>query len=639
MYKINPSYKNKNWKEDSRKRDKFVSSRDSRFNTSSRVYDVKCSLDWLLMKTKIRDEFIQAKCWPLVGPLPQPVQDVIRNTGLAIDNGISAWRVSHQAHLMDSRRYYDEMNTYLQGMNQHTQALVNLNQQRALHDQAIQAYPGVLAAYNARADVVAYNNYQAQLQTRAAWQAADALWQAAQVAVFVGVPPPNPGPDPGAPVVVAPPADGVPVMPGAFAGVAPDGVGSPPVPAMPPPPLPDQATEWVDVDGNPVNAAREILETLFNVEKPLIGNNIVINKINTAVSEVNAVYAAMIAKVVVGQNFADQFSASRAIFDLENKRDQAILEHEQSGDRIAARLEAGLVAYTKELKDYTEMQGSALKVFNTSMSAGMLSVIKNELKNLRFRAAWVKLNLHFATSVGGTENISDILSAITTAKFDHSIHTIAQHIEILQTLAEELEKAGEPPVTNNMMLEFILSSIERGSSKVFQKDVEDIRRRKLTLLDAQELFQSTASKHYNKVYKSPVFSGDDSTDRDSNGKRSHRESASAAEEEEQEEKPTKYKRQRSNKSEKDGAGAGAALAALTALTKTLSQFKVTNPSSKEKCGTCGRQHPTKNCWFTSVCGSCGQTGHVDLFCPKKTGKAPPANTKQVRMLPLFKAKV
>ena len=104
------------------------------------------------------------------------------------------------------------------------------------------------------------------------------------------------------------------------------------------------------------------------------------------------------------------------------------------------------------------------------------------------------MNSHYSTSAGGQQNVSDVNNLMNTAVFNPKSKTIAEHIEDMLTLANEVTLAHGAPLADGLILEYILSSMERSECTDYAEDLKDIRRRDVDLVEARRLFQKTESK-------------------------------------------------------------------------------------------------------------------------------------------------
>ena len=143
---------------------------------------------------------------------------------------------------------------------------------------------------------------------------------------------------------------------------------------------------------------------------------------------------------------------------------------------------------------------------------------------------------------------------------------------------------------DDMLLEYILSSIERSHCKDYAKDVEDTRRRGLSLAETEANLQRTFSQ--NEIHKAI------------------------------------------EKSKQRGPQSGdAAKRPKTSLAELNTAMRVLDVNANKKrsygkqqsesvCGHCKKPgHLTKECWRVQTCSKCGETGHIARFCPTSKGPA------------------
>ncbi len=183
-----------------------------------------------------------------------------------------------------------------------------------------------------------------------------------------------------------------------------------------------------------------------------------------------------------------------ALHNSQCERRKEIVRNDNTRETVLARLVSAVVQWEKDKLMHENKQAACLKVYNTSLGPSPLAVIRGELSTMSFRNAWAILNAHYATSVGGQQNVSDVLQLLNTAVFTPSQKTVHEHIEDMLTIANEVTVFGAVPLQDEVVLDYILNSLEKSACKDFEDDLKDIRRRELTLVDARRLFQKTESR-------------------------------------------------------------------------------------------------------------------------------------------------
>ena len=108
-------------------RDEVINFQGTRYTPP---FNCQSSLDWMVIRHKLREKFIENKCYSIVGPLPQPIQEVIRAAGIEYKNAMATYYVQMDVYRNDVRRYNNEMQAHLAAMNQHTQAMAAYNEPR-----------------------------------------------------------------------------------------------------------------------------------------------------------------------------------------------------------------------------------------------------------------------------------------------------------------------------------------------------------------------------------------------------------------------------------------------------------------------------------------------------------------------------
>lgn len=264
-----------------------------------------------------------------------------------------------------------------------------------------------------------------------------------------------------------------------------------------------------------------------------------------------------------------------AITKNDAERRKEILKVENDLDKVLEGLLAAVVRWDKDKALHEKKVASCLRVYNSVLGPGPLASIREDLANLRFRAAWIHLNEHYALTANGTQNMSQIAGLLNSAVFDPKHKSMHEHIEEMVLIGNEVTVYGGLAIPEELMREYVMVSIEKSNCDEFADDIKYARRHNSTLQELRDMLQITVSRlEINKSINSLKK------------KRDH-------DLEEQVRAAVENKMKASKKS-KTSAG------------KT---------SAGHKCSHCGKPHKDENCWTIAVCDSCKKTGHISRFCP------------------------
>jgi hypothetical protein len=298
-----------------------------------------------------------------------------------------------------------------------------------------------------------------------------------------------------------------------------------------------------------------------------------------------------------------------AILKNDAERRKEIYRIESSVHTVHRGLLLAVVQWDKDKALHEKKQASCLKVFNTSLGPGPLSVIHEELSNLRFRAAWVRLNDHFGLAGGGQQNTASIISLLNNSVYNPD-RSLSQHIEEMILIGAELPAFGGGHMPDELMREYVLASVEKSGHADLIADCQHARRMDLTLVQTRNVFQITISKE--ATAKSVA-------------------------------KALKRKNKDHDSLVADAEFAAAAAGLHISKNKKFKYGGVPGGNgqlSKDyKCKHCGRNHLETVCWLTQTCMKCGQVGHIGRRCPNSSAsEKTPTSTKTVSMGGVFAAK-
>jgi hypothetical protein len=348
-----------------------------------------------------------------------------------------------------------------------------------------------------------------------------------------------------------------------------------------------------------------VLEELFDTPRPIANEDAVTAFINQEILESLAVFTANSALLEAARiPAAPAVPTAEQVLNNETYQRALLNQRQDLGTRnfnirrnrpvILKRLMDAVVQYDKDKKIHAEKQSKCMKVFTTYLSESALSIVREELNEFRFRKAYTNLNKHFALSVGGTQNVSEIFAVLNAIVFKPNKCTLSQHIENMLVIANEVTLFGNR-LDDSMILNYILTSIENSKDRSFDEDCAHVRRFDLTLAQAITLFQKTESRlavkrevdHLNeKKIKSPRLQHALLTD---------------------EKSPSKRQR--------------------------VEIVPCTNPGCLKPKG-----HTTSQCWLSKPCPICDKPGHFVKDCPDKP-KRMDASPAKVSVTDVFAKKM
>jgi hypothetical protein len=279
---------------------------------------------------------------------------------------------------------------------------------------------------------------------------------------------------------------------------------------------------------------------------------------------------------------------------------------------IEKRLLTALERYEKLNDVHNKRKASCMKVFMHCLGAEPRSHIAAELDREMYRRAWNKLNARYHVQIGGTGSVKTILEKLSQSVFNPLQESIMEHIHDMKILAMQTQGAGGAGqgIQDDLLLTYILKSVERSREKEFMKDVDHITRFNMTLAQAEEIFQRTQALIDIKEKMDHIPRDRRVGDKNKRAFLSEVQAALSVLEREK------------SKNEK----------------KPQNMANWSEAKKKLKCGKCKLLgHLTINCWSDHVCQKCGKTGHIEGICKFKPVEGKDEGSK-VKIAELWKKK-
>jgi hypothetical protein len=117
-----------------------------------------------------------------------------------------------------------------------------------------------------------------------------------------------------------------------------------------------------------------------------------------------------------------------------------------------------------KLKDkHSTTQANCNKTFYSTFGVNIIASVQDLLHSNRYRAAWKFIVDKYAVNIGGQNNASAIMKELTNLRYDSNIG-MTRHINKLVMLLHQMETFGEPAVSNNMKMAYLVSSIKNSDN-------------------------------------------------------------------------------------------------------------------------------------------------------------------------------
>jgi hypothetical protein len=282
--------------------------------------------------------------------------------------------------------------------------------------------------------------------------------------------------------------------------------------------------------------------------------------------------------------------------DWENER----FKIESSEADVMHQLVSAVTHYDRLKKAHAETQCKCLKLFKEFLGPAPKSLIRSELLNGQYRAAYLTLYMHYNTGVGGVQSAINLIQMVQSVAWEPQRMSVLEHVEKMDTLIALANNQGAG-INDNTRTAYINGSLQKGNCKTYEKDLEEAKRGNRTL---QWLFQRlarTATNEAMRAKKSNKRNSYEFYNPDSDAEfvgYSHASTASSL----------------------SSGGAFDFKRLRHEIHAAIEERLSPGSFSSESCAKCGKKgDDAGSCWSDKTCTKCGIMGHIAGFCC--TGKA------------------
>lgn len=287
-----------------------------------------------------------------------------------------------------------------------------------------------------------------------------------------------------------------------------------------------------------------------------------------------------------------QHEGDQRKFDVRSEFDKKISSIEDSRSNLMDGYTRAHAVWKKGKQDFEDVRGQVLAVFSRIFAKSVVDQVAVELEDLKFRAAFGRLNTVYSLSTGGLDNVKSVLSMLTSKKFNPEVETLTTHIQQMRGWNAQLE--GDK-LADGLMLVYIMDSMSACTS--FKEDIEVVRRTSLTLTAAIGLFQATSSRLIVEM-EAETFA---------NQQLGQQDQAFVAQGGNKKKLENRKLNKQVKKKVRFALNAAAAIAAKPFLSK--------EEKKKLKCAVCQKMgHSKETCFSVVPCSICNQCGHAAWNC-------------------------
>jgi len=234
---------------------------------------------------------------------------------------------------------------------------------------------------------------------------------------------------------------------------------------------------------------------------------------------------------------------------------------------------------TQEEK-FQKKQSGAMKVFTRVFGGTVLSTVKDDLSEYRFKRSWFKINTQYTVAGSGQNNTTILKNELNTMSYDVNKKSFAALENELDILYDSLVQHGEPVPTDDSKLFDLCRILRTSPGNEFEFELNYVTMTKATYANARALLMAKAGS----IATTTMLVKQNGKGKGGNNGRKNDD--------------VEY------------------LARLQA-----SQAKGTKAArnANKVCTHCGKDgHNVNECFQLKECLNCGKIGHLAKWCTKRT---------------------
>ncbi len=351
---------------------------------------------------------------------------------------------------------------------------------------------------------------------------------------------------------------------------------------------------------NPANVANPPVETAFLEDEPteveMIDNQIQNNR-NSAVIHWQAI------SNLINTNAAGLAPAEIAKIQMINsqKELEALRTIDMTRTSLTSLFHTAHSSWQRNRDQHATRLAKCSRTFYTTFGPSIISCVQDMLHQNRFRRAWKYIIDKYAMNIGGQVNASVIMNKLTSSTYDRN-KGMTQHINTMTLWYQQMETFGEPPISDNMKLAYLVSSIKRSGCNDFD-----------SIINMHEMMNWTYGELTQQLYKkeSVIIVENKMNNKNNNNHNNQRtEQSNNTSHKNKKNKKLNKKNNDNQDSSDDNSHDEQANSVNTDKTATVG-----NSATLLICNYCNRTgHLRKNCYFLNPCLHCGKTGHCSHMC-------------------------
>ena len=239
---------------------------------------------------------------------------------------------------------------------------------------------------------------------------------------------------------------------------------------------------------NPANVANPPVETAFLQNEPteidMIDNTIQDNR-NSAIIHWQAI-ANLVNANAVGLGAAE---LAKIRMNNAQKELEALRSIDMTRTSLTSLFHTSHSIWQKNRDQHATRLAKCSKTFYSTFGPSIISCVQDMLHQNQFRRAWKYIIDKYALNIGGQVNASVIMNNLTTSTYDQN-KGMTQHINTMILWYQQMETFGEPPISDNMKLAYLVSSIKRSGCNDFN-----------SILNMHEMLNWTFNELIQQLYK------------------------------------------------------------------------------------------------------------------------------------------